>query len=358
MPDLMSSTSRHQLPEGSRRVRDYLRSRRCDGSPRRTGATTTKSSPRTTSRIASVGLLLVVVALAVGIPFSSPKAGATAMPAATTSHYEANVGSATLDSQGSAAGWAGTQGLVILDFGRPAVRGSISGTMDFNGNFVSLGSIVAATMSYVQGYFASAPPNLHLDVAIGTNNSCGTGQPCGGTVCGCRFEPPSFAAWGARQAAAVEQAQSEANSLRTRSSFTDVVTVVAGDDAEPAFDPGYQNTYDLLAGYANAVGGFQPAMIDFGSAEPGFWSSDQLLQIADGFRPNLAVPEIYFKSQVSSWASLASYAETRGRVLTFFGVLTNAPNGGSPQAGYSSLLNAILPITGQSAIRWPSNISR
>jgi hypothetical protein len=194
-------------------------------------------------------------------------------------------------------------------------------------------------------------------VAIGTNNSCGTGQPCGGVVCGCKFEPPSFAAWGAQQAAAVEQAQSAANALRNRSGFTDVVTVAAGDDAEPAFDPGYQNTYDLLAGYANAVGGYQPSMIDFGSAEPGFWSNDQLLQIADGFRPNLAVPEVYFNSEASAWASLISYARSRGRTITVFGVLTNAPNGLSPQAGYSSLLGAIQPITGQTAIRWPSNIS-
>ena len=304
-----------------------------------------------------VGLVLAA-ALAVGIPIPPPEAGAAAMPATTTSHYEATVDPAALNAQGRAAGRAGTQGLVILDFGRPAVSGSTSGTMDFNGGFVSLDSIVAATASYVQGYFATAPANLRLDVAIGTNNSCGTGQPCGGIVCGCRFEPPSFAAWGARQAAVVEQAQSEATSLRSRSGFTDVVTVVAGDDAEPAFDPGYQNTYDLLAGYANAVGGFQPAMIDYGSAERGFWSSDQLLQIADGFRPNLAVPEVYFHSQVSSWASLASYAKARGRVLTVFGVLTNAPNGASPQTGYGSLLSAIQPITGQAAIRWTSNISR
>jgi hypothetical protein len=54
-------------------------------------------------------------------------------------------------------------------------------------------------------------------------------------------------------------------------------------------------------------------MIDFGSAEAGFWSNDQLLQIADGFRPNIAVPEAYFSSEVSSWASLISYAKTRGR---------------------------------------------
>jgi hypothetical protein len=137
-----------------------------------------------------------------------------------------------------------------------------------------------------------------------------------------------------------------------------VITVVAGDDAEPAFDPGYQNTFDVLAGYAHAVGGFQPPMIDFGSAEPGFWSNDQLLQIADGFRPNVAVPEVYFHYEVSSWTSLISYAKTRGRALIVFGVLTNAPNGVSPQAGYSALLEAIQPITGQTAIGWRSNISR
>ena len=323
-----------------------------------TGTQTSVSSPRTTGRMAPVSLLLAV-ALAVGFPFSLPAAGAAATPAPTTaSHYEANVDSGTLIAQGRAAGQAGAQGLVILDFGRPAVSGSTSGTMDFDGSFVSLASIVTATASYIQGYFASAPPNFHLAVAIGTNNSCGTGQPCGGIVCGCRFEPPSFVAWGAQLAAAVERAQSEANALRNRSNFTDVITVVAGDDAEPAFDPGYQNTHDLLAGYANAVGGFQPPMIDFGSAEPGYWSSDQLLQIADGFRPNIAVPEIYFNYEVSSWTSLISYAKTRGRALIVFGVLTNAPNGVSPQAGYSSLLDAIQPITGQTAIRWRSNISQ
>src|ERR1700676_1011085 len=311
-----------------------------------TGTQTSVFFPRTAGRMAPVGLLLAAV-LAAGIPFSLPAAGATAMPATTTaSHYEASVDSATLLAQGRAAGQAGAQGLVILAFGGPAVSGSISGTMDFNGSFVSLASIVAATTSYIGGYFASAPSYFHLTVAIGTNNSCGTGQPCGGIACGCRFEPPSFAAWGAQLAAAVERAQSEATALRNRSSFTDVVTVVAGDDAEPAFDPGYQNTYALMAGYANAVGGFQPSMIDFGSAEPGFWSNDQLLQIADGFRPNLAVPEIYFNSEVSPWASLISYAKTRGRALVVFGVLTNAPNGDSPQAGYSSLLGAIQPITG------------
>ena len=98
-------------------------------------------------------------------------------------------------------------------------------------------------------------------------------------------------------------------------------------------------------------------MIDFGSAEPGYWTNDQLLQVADGFRPDVAVPEAYFGSEVSSWASLISYAMSRGRVLTVYGVLANTASGYSPPVGYASLVNAIRPITGQAAIRWSSDIT-
>ncbi len=56
--------------------------------------------------------------------------------------------------------------------------------------------------------------------------------------------------------------RAQADVLKSRSGFTDTVTVLAGDDAEPAFDPTYQNTYDLMLGYADAVRGYQPAMID------------------------------------------------------------------------------------------------
>lgn len=313
-------------------------------------------TPFAALRVAALSFVGVVTV--VGIPYSLPAGGSTAIPTTTLSHYEANVDPTTLMSQGQAAGEAGDQGLVILDFGRPAVSGSVAGTMDFDGEFVSLPSIVAATQEYIQAYLASAPPNLELHVAIGTNNSCGTGQPCRGSVCGCQLEPPSYAAWGAEFASAVEQTQSETNVLREQLGDTDVITVVAGDDAEPAFDPGYQNTYDLLHGYADAVAGFQPAMIDFGSADPGYWSNDQLLQVVDGFSPDVAVPEIYNASEADSWASLVSFASTEHRNLFVYGVLTNASSGDNPQVGYSSLLNGIAPITGQAAIPWISTIGQ
>ena len=311
----------------------------------------------TAARVSLISVLLAAIGVA-SIAISPPADSAMSTPMTTVSYYETSADPATLMSQGESAGGAGAQGLVILDFGRPSVNGTSSGTMDFGGTFVALSSIVAATVSYMQGYLLSAPGDLQLHVAIGTNDSCGSGQPCGGVVCGCVMEPPSYEAWGAQLAAAVEQAQQQVNVLKSQSGDTDAVTVVGADDAEPAFDPGYQNTYELLAGYANAVEGYQPSMVDFGSAEPGYWSMNQLLQVVDGFRPDVAVPEIYNDSQAGSWASLISFAEAHDRTVQVFGVLTNALNGDRPQTGYDSLLSSIEPITGQSAIRWLSSISQ
>ena len=309
----------------------------------------------TTVRSVSALLLLALGMGVAGLLPVSPSAAAS--PArTTTSHYESSANTGTLYAQGTVAGASGSQGLVILDFGRPAVNGSVAGTVDFHGDFVSFPAIEASTEAYVKGYFDTAPSFFHLNVAIGTNNSCGPGQPCGGIACGCQFEPPSFAAWGAQLAAAVERVQARATSLKMVSGFTDKVTIMAGDDAEPAFDPGYQNTYDLMAGYAQAVGGYLPAMVDYGSADPGYWSNAQLLQVADGFAPNLAVPEVYTEGNARSWAALASYAESAGRPMTIFGVLTAAPAGTRSQSGGDDLVDALRPITGQGSIEWFSNI--
>jgi hypothetical protein len=302
-------------------------------------------------------LTILVVLSAIGIGLSATPARGATPSSETTSYYEGTTDSATLYAQGQAAGAAGAQGLVILDFGRPAVANSVAGTTDYSGTFDSLAAIGAATESYVQGYFASAPSYLDLDVAIGTNDSCGTGQPCGNVVCGCSDEPPSFGAWGAQLAGEVEQVQQVTDSSRAQSGFTDVVTIDGGDDAEPAFDPGFQNTYDLLAGYADAVNGYLPAMIDFGSADPGYWSEAQLLQVADGFPPDVAVPEIYSAADGTQWAALASYAASVGTPLTVFGVLTTASAGNSPQAAYSSLAGSLQTITGQQSIQWFTNIT-
>jgi hypothetical protein len=252
---------------------------------------------------------------------------------------------------------AGSEGLVVLDFGRPAFDGVADGTIDFSGSFVSMAAIQLAVESYLRAYAASAPRGARLTVAVGTNNSCGTGQPCGAVICGCRNEPPDYMAWGARFAAAVMRLRSWAASGNA-SSRSVHLKVVAGDDAEPANDPGYGNTADLLRGYARAVGGFQPSMVDYGSAEPGFWTPDQLYQVAYGFKPDVPVPEIYYGIDIADWAAVVGYARSRyGVAMTMFGVLTTSPVGNSPESASSLMLSAMRHLTGQAWIQWSSNIA-
>jgi len=312
--------------------------------------------PRPFRRIPLVCAAVVLGAVA-PVVLHAPRAGAAAAVATTTSLYEPNTAAAAAYAGGQAAGRSGAHGLVILDFGRPAADGPLSGTVDFTGGFASLASIEIAAESYIDGYFATAPDRLSLDVAIGTNDSCGTGQPCGAVVCGCASEPSSFTAWGAALAAAVDQVQAHATHAKDRAGYTDTVTVMAGDDAEPGFDPEFVNTSDLMAGYARAVGGYTPALVDYGSADPGIWSEAQLLRVANGFAPNLAVPEIYSPGDASRWAALASYAKGVGQPLTFFGVLGGGTGGSAAPTGYSSFADALQPITGQDSFRWFSNIS-
>jgi hypothetical protein len=284
--------------------------------------------------------------------------GADASPASTTSYYESSVSSATLSAQGVAAGRSGAQGIVILDFGRPANNGLASGTIDFAGTFVSLDSVRTAAESFVSGYFQSAPANTTLDVALGTNNSCGTGQPCEGIVCGCIDEPPSYLDWGVAFADAVEAANSWAASYRGANGMTDTVRVIAADDAEPGFDPGYANTYDVLQGYAATVGGTFPPLVDYGSAEGNIWTESQLYQVAYGFAPDVPMPEIYYPTQVADWTNLLSYANhAYGRAVTFYGVLTQGLGTNTPQVAYEELMGATVAITGQQSLSWSSTIS-
>ena len=307
----------------------------------------------------------MAITLAVGVSILAPLTSVTASPAGaataatpTTSYYEQDASPANLYLQGEVAGQAGAQGMVILDFGRPASDGTSDGTLDFARTFVSFADIVGAVQNFVIGYYNYAPADTTIDVAVGTNNSCGTFQPCGAVVCGCPDEPASYVTWGQELAGAVEGLRAWAAQYGSANGFTDTVRVVAGDDAEPAFDPGYYNTYDVMEGYAQAVGGSVPPMVDYGSADPGFWTENQLLQIANGFAPNVAMPEIYSADQVNQWANLVAYAATsHAENVTVFGVLTTAGGKVSAPDAVAQMLGAVSGISGQSSIGWVSSIT-
>ena len=167
----------------------------------------------TTQRVGHIKKLAVTI-MALGAVMSpvgaatasAATASATAMPATTTSYYERTANPKMLYRQGEKAGKTAEQGIVILDFGRPGVDGPRFGTMAYSGAFVSFAAIKAGVKSYIKAYFRYAPHYTKLNVAVGTNNSCGTGQPCGGTLsCACPDEPPNFVAWGRHFAHTVEQ---------------------------------------------------------------------------------------------------------------------------------------------------------
>ena len=298
-------------------------------------------------------------AVARAVPHAATRSlAAIGSPTPSRSIYETTASGPALYRQGRAAGGAGVQGAVILDFGRPAYRSATYGTMDFSDRFLSLADVATGVENYVAGYFAAAPAYTNLEVVVGTNNSCGTGQPCprsGTRSCGCRFEPASYYQWGRRFALAVAEASSWTADTHSRHGFTDYVQVVAGDDAEPGFDPGYRNTGALMSGYA-AVGTGLP-MVDFGDAAPGPWTQEQLYQVAYGFSPNVPFPEIYYPGQAAEWARLARYALVHhGKLIRFAGVLSQDPAGNTASQAYSQLVSALRPVTGQGSVRWASQI--
>ena len=316
-------------------------------------------APERGLRRAIRAVVIVLAAVIVNPLVGSGTSYAAGVVGQTNSYYERDANPKVLFLQGEDAGKAASQGIVILDFGRPAVDGASYGTMGYGGTFLSLQSIAAGVQSYITAYYRYAPPLTFLNVAVGTNNSCGTGQPCGKTAsCGCPDEPPNFTTWGGQFALVVEDIGVWASAAKAQSGYTDDVRVVGADDIEPAFDPGYYNTYDLLAGYAGAVGGYFPPLVDYGSAEASDWTEGQLLQVAYGFRPDVAMPEIYYPADAAEWAALLSYAKARlGKAVEVYGVLTEGPGSNSPGKAYIDMLQAMAKVTNQSTIPWTSTIA-
>lgn len=303
-----------------------------------------------------VSALLAFLVVGSIAPLGSTSASAGTVPP-TRSFFEPSAATRTLAAQGAAAGRGGEQGIVILDFGRPAERGGILGTIAFDGGFQSLSAIESGVEAFVTAYFHDAPAQTSLAVALGTNDSCGPAQPCGPTVCGCNDEPTSLYAYGAALANAVVDLSAWAAQYRAANGDTDLVHVVAADDIEPAYDPGFSNTEALLDGYATTVGGSQPAMVDYGSADPDVWSEAQLLKVAWGFPPDVVMPEIYDPAQVNQWVSVVRYAARLGTPMRVQGVLAAPGASVSPPEAYAQL-SAALSTVGQRGLAWYSEIVR
>jgi len=312
------------------------------------------------SRAALPGLLLLGVSLLTLVGGAQPARAASTPPPPSSSRYMSTTDPATAYAQGKVDGQAGRRGAIILDFGRPAMSGVTSGTLDFAGHFDSDAAILTAAERYADAYYDYSPSYTVMHLMLGSSNSCGTGQPCGGIVCGCGLQPTSFTGWGqawGRTTTALE------SYLRAKPSYyTTVMHGDAADDAEPGYDPAFTNTANLLAGYA--ASSTRP-LADYGSLDGGpccsAWTAAQQYQVAYGFAPDVPFGEIYYAGQAAQWAALDHWSVVnKGHKMTMFGVLTQYPHGGySPSQGYTQMLtdlNTLYPDTGQSSIQWLSNI--
>jgi hypothetical protein len=245
------------------------------------------------TRRALVAIMAVITLLALVAVWTAPvHADGYLTPDTTQSRYEFSDSPISLYAQGVADARADLVGATILDFGRPAQDANgVQSTLDFSSQVDPLGSVVNAVERYIDGFRHAASAASKLTVFLGTNNSCGTGQPCGGSTCGCKFEPTDFTAWGQAWGTAVAVINGYA--VSSASTGTAAVSVGGADDAEPGFDPGYTNTFNALTGYSAIT---KLPMADYGSLDGGpghsYWTPAQLAAVAGGFGSDTAFPEI------------------------------------------------------------------
>jgi len=231
------------------------------------------------------------------------------LKATTLSIYEHTTKPRMLRAQGCSAARRHENGIVILDFGKPAFgRHGGYGTILFSGRFALNQGITAAMVGYARGYFACLPrgSRAHIELARGTSN----------------YHPsvPSAFTAGVRWA----RATNKLGRLLRRKGLAVHVESAAADDAEPAWDPRFRKTREFFHGFRAAVHGH--TLYDYGSLDGGIgavWSARQAWYVAGGLRHTKALPEIYNSAMARQWAELARIARGRyHRGVRFAGVMT------------------------------------
>jgi hypothetical protein len=307
------------------------------------------------------GLVALANPSAVASPNPLPASPGGSYPPVTTSVYETGTNGTTLYNQGCTAGKASQSGVVFLDFGRPAFRTTTReyGSIGFAGMFLANVDILSGMEHYAKGYMTclSSSSSAKLSLARGTNNSCSNeDKMC--CPAGCGSQPPSFTAAGNNWAI---RTKNLADYLSSQG-WTSHLSASAADDAEPAWDPAFTNTGNFLSGFANTYG-YTYTMWDYGSLEPGYWTSSQEYSVAYGYLPDVPFPEIYSSTNATEWEGLAKWAAANQKKMKFWGVLSQYVSGKScglsATQGYDALLAALNgdASTTQTSIPYLSDIA-
>lgn len=252
--------------------------------------------------------------------------------ATTLSIYEHKAQPWTLAAQGCSAGRRNENGVVVLDFGKPAFERGGYGTILFSGRFAKNHKITAAMLAYAHGYARCLPQGSTalIELARGTSN----------------YHPalPSAYTAGVRWARETNKLGLELS----QDELTEHVAAAAADDAEPAWDPQFHKTRDFFHGFRDAVHGH--TLYDYGSLDGGIgavWNARQAWYVAGGLRHTQALPEIYSSAMAKEWADLARIARGRfHRDVDFAGVMTQGTSscgcGLRPSAAHRVLAQALL----------------
>jgi hypothetical protein len=228
--------------------------------------------------------------------------------ATTLSLYEHTIHPWILAAQGCSAARRHENGIVVLDFGKPAFERGGYGTILFSGRFATNHRITAAMLGYAQGYARCLPrgSTAAIEIARGTSN----------------YHPavPSAYEAGVRWA----RETNRLGRILDRKGLSEHVESAAADDAEPAWDRGFRRTREFFHGFRAAVHGH--TLFDYGSLDGGVgavWSARQAWYVAGGLRHTKALPEIYNSAMADEWAELARIARGRfHRAVDFAGVMT------------------------------------
>ncbi|HEX5174830.1 MAG TPA: hypothetical protein VFV91_11890 [Gaiellaceae bacterium] len=252
--------------------------------------------------------------------------------ATTLSIYEHTAKRSVLAAQGCSAAHRHENGVVVLDFGKPAFEHGGYGTILFSGRFATNHKLTAGMLGYARGYVRCLPQGstASIELARGTSN----------------YHPavPSAYTTGVRWAR-------ETNKLGRELAHNGLdahVEAAAADDAEPAWDRSFRKTRHFFHGFRAAVHGH--TLYDYGSLDGGvgaIWSARQAWYVAGGLRHTKALPEIYNSAMAREWAELARIARGRyHRAVHFAGVMTQGTSscncGLRPPAAHRVLARALV----------------
>jgi len=259
------------------------------------------------------------------LPKRAGSAPLISAPSSTTSYYESTTSVGTLQNQGCSAA-RGAGGVIVLDFGEPALVSGTYGTYLFgSGGFASDTTLFHAAANFIYGAWNCRTSATNLALALGTSNYYGN---LGGA---------SNATWytaGQQWGDLVNNAQNYSVS----NGYDAQIGAYGADDIETEW-ASYGQSSNFVNGYNNTSARI---FLDYGDDTPGYWTNAQVWYVAFGAPDNYPLPEIYYNADATQdWEPLSAWAcSNEGGPIDFKGTMSEYPTGNTPAQAWTDMYNA------------------